>query len=96
MICARKTLSNTWVPIFLSVQYVDSVVTIFLVSEDNSGTGFHSCHSVPRTYFEHSAPQTKTWSPFSNISYAQYSEAISKFAEDKFQREGVELITNAR
>lgn len=32
----------------------------------------------------------------SNISSAQYSEAISKFAEDKFQREGVKLITNAR
>lgn len=26
----------------------------------------------------------------------QYSEAISKFAEDKFQREGVELVTSAR
>jgi hypothetical protein len=75
---------------------VNSVVTNFLVSEDTSGTGFHSCHSVPGTYFEHSEPQIKTLVTFSNISSAQYSEAISKFAEDKFQREGVGLITNAR
>ena len=79
------------------MKYVNSVVTIFLVSEDMSETGFYSCHSVPGTYFEHSAPQTKSWSClFSDISSAQYSEAISKFAEDKFQREGVDLITNAR
>jgi hypothetical protein len=32
----------------------------------------------------------------SNISPTQYSEAISKFAEKKFQRDGVELITSAR
>jgi hypothetical protein len=64
LICAKKILSTTWVPIFLSVQYVKIVVTNFLVSEDMSGTGFHSCHSVPGTYFEHSAPQTKTWLRF--------------------------------
>ena len=33
---------------------------------------------------------------FSNITPTQYSEAISKFAEQKFQRDGVELITSAR
>jgi hypothetical protein len=31
-----------------------------------------------------------------NISPTQYSEAISNFAEEKFKRDGVELITSAR
>ena len=75
---------------------MNSVVTNFLVSEDMSGTGFHSCHSVPGTYFEHSAPQTMTWSRFLIFLLHSTLEAISKFAENKFQREGVELITNAR
>ena len=31
-----------------------------------------------------------------NLTPSQYSEAISKYAEDKFKRDGVELITSAR
>lgn len=66
LICAKKTLLTTWVPIFFSIRLICEQCSDFfsLVSEDMSGTGFHSCHSVPGTYFEHSASQTKTLSRF--------------------------------
>ncbi len=64
LICAKKTLLTTWVPFFLFVLCVNSAVTNFSVSENMSGTGFHSCHPVPGTHFKHCALPTRTWSCF--------------------------------
>jgi hypothetical protein len=66
-----------------------------IVPKDLPERGFHSRYSVPRAYFEYGARQIMRCDILL-ILLIQYSEAISKYAEDKFQRDGVELITSAR
>jgi hypothetical protein len=54
------------------------------------------CDSIQGAHFEHGALKYFDFTIPTDLAAIQYSEEISKYAEAKFQRDGVELVTSAR
>lgn len=57
---------------------------------------FDQCHSKQRAHSEYGRVSWPSYTSALITCDKQYSEAISKYAEDKFLHDGVNLITNAR